>query len=463
MKPLHADGVAAAVAYADRWVEYQQRTRRCPGVAVAVRLGGELVLSCAHGLADIASAEPMSTGHVFRIASHSKVLTATLVAQLVEQGRLRYDDRLEQHLPWLAVSAAGLGRSTLREVLGHASGVFRDGPSADFWQLDGGFPDEAALRSWIDETSQVLPGNSTFKYSNVGYALLGQVLAAASGQSYADLVRLSIAEPLGLADTGGEIDAHARERLATGYSSLRFGMSRVALPHADTGAYAAATGCYSSAEDLSRFADALCLGVPGLLGDESKRLLQHASWEVMGENQRYGLGLQCFEIGGRRIVGHGGAFPGFITATRFDPEQRLVVVVLTNAIDGPAAELANGVVRLVDAAHETADEELGPAADRFTGRFFSLWGVVDVVRLGHRLVAVDLDRIDPADHLTVLRPDGPDELAIVSTSGMRYPGERVRYSFADDGSVRSLRFGAQTLRPLAAYQTTPYAGVPTDL
>ena len=460
MTRLQADFVRTAVDYADRWVEYQQRTRRCPGVTVAVRHGGTLLLSSAHGLADVESATAMRTDHVFRIASNSKTFTATLVAQLVEQDRLRYDDALAQHLPWLGEDAKVLGRTTLRELLGHAAGVFRDSDDGDFWQAADDFPDEAGLRAMAQDRAQVLPANATFKYSNVGYALLGQVLEAATGSSYAELVRDRITTPLGLSDTGAELDASAQGRLATGYTSQRFGMSRVPFPHLHTGAYAPATGCWSSAEDLSAFADAHCLGVPGLLTDESKREMQQPAWEVGGETQRYGLGFQCVEVGSRRVVGHGGAFPGFITATRLDATERLVVVVLTNAIDGPAAELAHGVIRLVDSAHDGADAPVSPDADRFAGRFYSVWGVTDIVRLGRRLIAVDLDRIDPGDHQTELRPVSDDELEIVSTSGMRYPGERVRYDFADDGTVRSIRFGAQTLRPFDSYQQTPYAGTP---
>ncbi|HVF20364.1 MAG TPA: serine hydrolase domain-containing protein [Mycobacteriales bacterium] len=458
-RALQSDLVATAVDYADRWLEYQLRTRRCPGVTAAVRLGGELLLSTAHGLADIDSATPMRPDHVFRIASHSKTVTATLVAQLVEQEVLRYDDRVVQHLPWLGDDAKTLGRTTLRDLLSHSTGVYRDGEAGDFWQFDGDFPDEPTLRAMATDRAQVLPANQQFKYSNVGFALLGQVLEVVTGSSYADLVRERIARPLGLPGLVAELTGEVGP-MATGYTSRRFGMSRVALPHTTTGAYVAATGCCATAENLALFAEAHCFGVPGLLSDDAKRVMQQPLWAVEGEKQHYALGLQCFDVGPRSVLGHGGAFPGFITATRFDPSESLVVVVLTNAIDGPAAELANGIVRLIDSAHDGDGPAAEPDADRFAGRFYSVWGVTDIVRIGRRLVAVDLDRIDPSDHQTVLRPISDDELEIVSTSGLRNPGEQVCYDFADDGSVRSIRFGAQTLLPLDAFRETPYAGRP---
>lgn len=455
---LRAGVVARAAAYAGEWLGYQQATLRVPGLTAAVRHQGDLVLSAAHGLADVGSGAVMTTSHAFRIASHSKTVAATLVAQLVAAGELRYDDTLASRLEWLGAPA--LSGITVRDLLSHASGLFRDGTDADFWQLDGEFPDADRLRAAFTDTARVLPGNAKFKYSNMGFALLGQLLEAVTGTAYVDLVRTRIAEPLGLRDFGGDVDDEPGVTLATGYTARRFGLERVALPHLRTAAYAAATGCYATAVDLSRFADALCLGSPGLLDDDTKRAMHQPLWDVDGEDQRYGLGLQVMQVGDRRVVGHGGAFPGFITATRIDPAARLVAVVLTNAIDAPAAELVCGVLRLIDAAHAptVAGESVDADADRFTGRFFSLWGAADVVRLGDRLVAVDLDRIDPLDHVTVLRPVGDRDLEIVETSGMRYPGERLSYDVDPDGAVRAVRFGAQTWYPWERYRDRPYSG-----
>jgi len=123
--------------------------------------------------------------------------------------------------------------------------------------------------------------NQTFKYSNIGYGLLGLVIEAATGTTYNSYVREHIVQPLGLLDTGPEVDDSIVDRLATGYSRARLGVPRQASPPAiDTRALSSATGFYATAEDLSAYAAAHCMGDTRLLSDASKREMQHAYWSI---------------------------------------------------------------------------------------------------------------------------------------------------------------------------------------
>src|SRR5690348_14812444 len=85
-------GMQDGLKYADQWLEYRREFRDIPGLVIAVRFAGELLLSKAYGFARLEEPLPMSPSHIFRIASHSKTFTATAIMQLVEQGRLRLDD-----------------------------------------------------------------------------------------------------------------------------------------------------------------------------------------------------------------------------------------------------------------------------------------------------------------------------------------------------------------------------------
>ena len=101
--------VAADIApYLESWLEHQRRRARVPGVQAAVRVGDRLVLDTALGVADVGTGEPLTTGHLFRIASHSKTFTATAVLRLVEAGRMRLDDPIGRWVPALAGSALAL-------------------------------------------------------------------------------------------------------------------------------------------------------------------------------------------------------------------------------------------------------------------------------------------------------------------------------------------------------------------
>ncbi|MDQ1604984.1 MAG: hypothetical protein QOE01_2829 [Actinomycetota bacterium] len=454
---LDAAGVREAMAYYGSWLAFQQRCQRVPGVQAAVRFSDELVHASAHGMADVERAVPLTESHLFRIASHSKTFTATAVLQLAQRGTLRLDDPAGQWVPFLREHGSPFAEATLRELLGHASGMSRDSSDGDHWQLWREFPDRDGLRDrLLAADARVLPRNERFKYSNLAYSLLGLVIEAASGTSYAEAVRATIIDPLGLRDTGPELDTGRLGELAVGYSSLAYADTRVPVEHIDTGAMAAATGFYSTAHDMVDYFAAHFLGNDLLLDDDWKRQMQHPAWEVGKKDSKYGLGLAVVTVGQRTLVGHGGGFPGHITNTIADTRARLAVSVLTNAIDGPADELAETAVRLVDlacAGRPAARTEQEADLPSFTGRFASLWGVTDVALLGGRLFQLDPSAADPVEDAVPLAVVDAVTLRYDGGSGYGSYGEPLAYERDQAGNIRSVRAASgTTLTPLDRFE-----------
>jgi D-alanyl-D-alanine carboxypeptidase len=453
MSRMNMSLLGDAVAYADQWVSNQQERRDLPGAVVAVWCAGQLLLAKGYGFADLEQRVPMTPKHIFRIASHSKTSTATAIMQLVERKALRLDDRLADYIPWLP-QVAGLAEVTIRQTLNHSAGIVRDGRDADHWQLDHTFPDLAGLRDLAENGGLIQVANDSFKYSNIGYGLLGLVIEAASGESYHDYVKHHIIGRLGLVDTGPELDDHARSRLATGYNTRRFGRSRRPFPHVDTHALASATGFYSTAEDLCRYAAAHLPGDDTLLTDPSKREMQQPYWKARQTDRSYGLGLVVGDQGERRLVGHSGGFPGFITQTMFDPKDRLVVVVLTNDSGGHADALMRGIFALIDFGLRQSISADTPSAfprERFTGRFVNAMGVTDVVGFGDALYLLSADADDPtltAARLSVV--DG-DTLRIDDAPGFASRGEAIRYTRDGSGNVMKVVDGGISAYPLHVY------------
>ncbi|MET9275558.1 serine hydrolase domain-containing protein [Kribbella sp. NPDC003557] len=438
------------LAYYDSWLAFNQHYQRVPGVQAAVYAGDAVAFSGAYGLADVENDVPLTEQHLFRIASHSKTFTGTAVLQLVEQGRLRLDDKVEQHV--IEIVGTPLGERTVRELLAHAGGVTRDGLDADWWQLSRSFPDRDQLLDILRQASSaVIPENDRFKYSNIGYGLLGLVVEAASGTSYNSYVQTAIVGKLGLAGLGPELDPSRLAEYAAGYSALSYAEKRVPIEHVDTRALASATGFFGNARDLVTYFSAHLPGDDRLLSDKSKREMQHPLWTTgSDEKARYGLGLSVTKVGERNVFGHGGGYPGHITRTIVDPEQRIVVSVLTNAIDGPAAQLAEGLFRLLDLADS---KDRGDAVDtagleRFTGRFANLWGVTDFVLIGGRLYATDPTGANPADEPQPLEADG-DSLRVTGGNGYGSYGESYRFEFDPNGTVRTVHGSSGlTLHPI---------------
>ena len=444
------ESLTEALAYYDSWLAFNQRYQRVPGLQVAVYAGDAIAFSAAYGLADVENDVPLTEQHLFRIASHSKTFTATAVLQLVEQGRLRLDDKAEQHVT--EIVGTPLGQRTVRELLAHAGGVTRDGLDADWWQLFTSFPDrDELLEVMRHESSAVIPENDRFKYSNIGYGLLGLIIEAASGTPYNAYVQTAIVDKLGLAGLGPELDPARLTEYAAGYSALAYADTRVPIEHINTRALASATGFFGNARDLVTYFSAHLPGDDRLLTDKSKREMQHPLWTTGADDKaRYGLGLSVTKVGEVDVFGHGGGYPGHITRTLVDPERRLVVSALTNAIDGPAAQLAEGLLRLLNLA-DSKDRVEEAGLGRFTGRFANLWGITDFVLLGGRLYATDPTLANPAEEPQELEADG-DTLRVTGGNGYGSYGESYRFTFDANGAVESVRGSSGlTLQPIDTF------------
>ncbi|MET1034519.1 MAG: serine hydrolase domain-containing protein [Arthrobacter sp.] len=450
----------SVLRYAPRYLEFQRAFGRQPGFQVAVAVDGAPIGTFSGGFADLGDRSPLTDRHLFRVASHSKSFTATAVMQLVEDKALRLDDELAAHLPELAGS--DLAEATVGELLSHSAGVVRDGADSDFWSLARPFPDRAELVE-MARAGRVVERNERFKYTNVGYGLLGLVIEAVSGRGYHEHLRNRVLEPLGLADTGPELDARAGE-LAAGYSSLAAGgepyglEQRVPIDHIDTGALAAATGFYSTATDMVSFFSAHLPSAPlpsghppaapggggtgALLSEAGKRRMRRRVEESGVPGHAYGLGLILQEVHGSATLGHSGGYPGHNTRTWAVPDTGVVLSVLTNAVDGPAAAWGEALFALAGlAAREAPASYAGASREelrRFEGRFSGLWGTQDIVELGGMLYAIPLVGGLEPEHLVPLERVDGTTLRSVDPNGFGGYGETLRFEF-DDGGAAAVR------------------------
>jgi len=445
---------AEALQYIDSYLGYRQGFDRIPGVQAAIYARGGVALSKAYGHADVENDTVLTERHLFRIASHSKTFTSTAVMQLVDAGTMRLDDRADR---WVgALDGHPTGAVTVRELLGHVSGLTRDSTNGDFWQLEGSFPDHDRLLEILqDPRTAVIGEQERFKYSNIAYGLLGLIIESVTGTTYARAVRSGIVDPLGLTDLGPELDPSRLADYAVGYSALSYAQHRVPIDHVDTEALASATGFYSTATDLVQYFAAHFVGDERLLSDRAKREMQHPWWDTGATtDKQYGLGLAVATVGERTLIGHGGGYPGHITNSMADTKAGLAVSVLTNCIDGPAETLARAVIRLIDlaAAKERPHAGVGDP-NRFCGRYAALWGVVDIAVLGGRLYRLHPALADPVDDAAELEIADESTLRISGGSGYGSYGELMPFTFANDGTVVSLRGeSGGTLVPIGAFE-----------
>ena len=339
------DGLLAAIAGKD-----------LPGAAIVVLKDGAVVHARAYGLASVELAVPNTTRTKFRLASVSKSFTALAVLQLVEQGRLRLDDTLDKYVP----DFVGGERITIHQILTHTAGL------PDFVSFD------KAKKQPRDS-----PPGVRLNYSNVGYVALGRVIEKVTGRSYESHLREAILSPLGMADTGVDRRPALEKGRAAGYVIGPEG-GFVNADYSDTSSDPAAGGLYSTAEDMTRFVQALVGG----------RIVSPATFEKAttpvtlpdGHRGGYGYGFMVAPFRGLREIAHGGDISGFNTYFAVYPEEHLAVVVLSNVgmrPPGPVPVAGDLVHRIVEL--EVGDR-LGPewpaavtlptsVLDRYVGRY----------------------------------------------------------------------------------------------
>lgn len=449
--------------YLEEWATFQAEYRGATGLQLAVTYQGEILVDLAWGRANVETGEKLTSDHLFRIASHSKTMTAMITMRLVETGGLRLDDAVGDYIEDLAESHAA--SVTVRELLGHQGGIIRDSSDADFWQRHRPFLDREQIIDVVQSEGVVFAPNQHFKYSNIGYSLLGLILEAASGKSYQQLSTEHIIDPLGLTRTGSEHDPDRADEYAAGHTGrTAYGDSPRVINHVDTRAMSPATGWYSTARELASWGVALVEGSDTLLSDASRRLIrrEESTVKVRGKEQgRYGLGVALGKVGDRELIGHSGGYPGHITLTWIDPTEGLVVSALTNSIDGPAAVVGEGVVQLINLALKAVDEEPAPMPPEleFAGRFANLWGVVDVVDLGGILHVLNPRLPNPdSAHSRLIAENG--RIINEPVPGYATAGETVTVRSDDSGTVTAINLGAMTAWPIEEYRSAMSAEQP---
>ena len=193
--------LAAALDYVPRWIDYQMRLTEQPGCALAVTHRGKVVLDAAFGHADLARGLALTPRHRFRVASHSKSFTAAGILKLRERGKLRLDDAIGSHVGGLHRS---VGVVTLAQLLSHGAGLLRDGADTGQWQDRRAFLDADEVRAELAAGTAIDP-NTRFKYSNLGYGLLGLAIEAVTGERYVDWIAREVVAAAGLAETSPDV------------------------------------------------------------------------------------------------------------------------------------------------------------------------------------------------------------------------------------------------------------------
>jgi D-alanyl-D-alanine carboxypeptidase len=443
-----ASWLKAALDYVPAWIEHQMALTEQPGCAIAITHKGKVVLERAFGIASERTGEKLTPRHRFRIASHSKTFTAAAIMLLREDGRLSLDDPAGLYVEGLHPDVAA---ATLEQLLSHSSGLIRDGGDAGQWQNERPFLDEADLRRDL-AAAPVIAASTRFKYSNHAFGLLGLVIEAVTGETYGDFVTRAILKPHRLTEITPDMPLPAGTPFVTGHGrKLPLGRRPIVPGDNPTHALAAATGFVASAGHLARFFASLDpAAASSPLTPSSRRDMTRRQWSLphMADATDYGLGVSRSKVGDWSWFGHGGAFQSGLSTTMVIEGRDLAVCVLTNAIDGPAAEWAAGIVHILQTF-----EQRGAATARtrdWSGRWWSLWHTADLVPVADGVLVADPALLRPLDHAAEIAVTGRDKGFVRLAGGYDIHGEGAALRRDGKGAVAEVVLGGSRLLREAA-------------
>ena len=473
-QPSLADdpGVAEALHLLDTWMDAAQAYGGIPGASLAVVHDQELVWARGFGFAHVEREEPATPSTMYSVCSISKLFTAVGVLQLRDQGRVDLDDPVAKHLEWFRIrdEFAEAGPVTVEGLLTHTSGLPREAKAPYWTGPDYPFPTHDEIVARLPTQSMLYPPHTYYQYSNLGLTLAGEIVAAASGETYDGYIRANILDPLGMTSTFTDHrDRFRGDRLASAYTARGRDGRRHLVPDYRVRGVSPAAGFISTVEDLARFASwqfRVLDGDDALLDRNTLREMHRVHWLEPDGETTYGLGFSVWKSDGDTFVGHGGSCPGYRSHLLLRPQDRVATAFAANGQGVDARRFAQTAYDIVapalsQAARKRDGEapaggvpaggESGATTEletlrRFTGTYErSFGGEFAVLVRDGELHVLSLPTNDPLEALTRLRHVEDATFRRVRDNGAL--GEEFVFEALPDGSMRMWRNENYSVRP----------------
>ena len=340
----------------DEVVERTLKTFDVPGIAVAVVKDGKIIHSKGYGVKSIITQEKVNENTLFGIASNSKAFSSAALAVLVDEGKIKWDDKVTKYLPdFKMYNEYVTNEFTIRDLLTHRSGLGLGAGDLMIWPDGSDFKAEDIIQNiqYLKPTSGF---RTKYDYDNLLYIIAGEVVHKVSGQTWNEFVETRFFVPLQMKHTGSTwIRVKDTSNVIAPHVPID-GKLKVISRYKNT-TFDAAAGIYSSVNDMSNWA--IMQLNKGKFGD--KQLFsekQHAEmWtpQTLMPNRTmppynslfksYGLGWQITDVKGKLQVSHTGGLEGIVTQVTLIPELNLGIIVFTNQQSGAAFSAITNTIK----------------------------------------------------------------------------------------------------------------------
>lgn len=379
----------------DVLVEKTLKAFNVPGIAVGIVKDGKLVLAKGYGVTNCKTNQKVDANTLFGIASNSKSFTTAALAILVDEGKIKWDDKVIRYLPEFKMYTDYVTNEfTIRDLLTHRSGLGLGAGDLMIWPDGHNFTSKDIVKN-IQYLKPVSGFRTKYDYDNLLYVIAGEVIEKVSGSSWCDFVENRIMRPIGMNSSAASW-SRVKDTTNTIVPHVPTDGKLEVVPRYKNHIFDAAAGLYASVNDLSKWL--LVQMNDGRYGN-SQQLFSKEQHDEMWKPQtilplgnpapyktlfkNYGLGWKLEDINGHLQVSHTGGLDGIVTQTLMIPDIKLGIIVLTNQQNGPAFMAISNTIKdrylgISNPDHVTAlsDErrQRESNADKVTD---DVWAVVD--------------------------------------------------------------------------------------
>jgi CubicO group peptidase (beta-lactamase class C family) len=428
-----------------------------PGVAIGV-IDGEEEHIASFGVTSIDHPLPVTNDTLFQIGSTTKTVTATTVMRLVEAGKLDLDLPVRTYLPRLTLSDPDVaGRVTLRHLLSHTGGWVGD------LFIDTGTGRDAVRRAVarMRNLPQLTPLDTVWHYNNAGFYIAGRVIEAVTRKSYEQAAREWVLNPLNMKMSFFTADEAITYRVAIGHNNIPDETGNrpptVARPWGLPRSAAPVGTIISTVPDQLRYArfhmgDGRASGGERLLSEESMRLMQTPRIEA-SNGEQFGIGWFISDLDGTKLLRHGGATNGQMSAFALVPSRQWAITILTNA--GMGRTLHTEIVAWAlkhyigytpppDDPIESTAEDLAPYVGHYSGLVVDLDLYLQDGALAIQSVlkqALPGQEMPPQEPPVTLARYAPDKLVMLDGPS---PGTHIEFiRDPETNNITWLRYGGR--------------------
>ena len=340
------------------WLEAQKDYQDIPAIMGVAVKDQKIVWSGAFGKSNREENINANTNTIASIGSISKLFTATAIMKLVSENKLRLDSNIKDLLPnyHLKEVYQDSGSVTVASLLTHSSGVPRDTDHSYWSGPNHAFPSKTEMFDHLNQMETNFAVGSNVQYSNVGFALLGQVIEEVSGISYKEYMETEIFKHLGMTNSVVEMQelTYGKEH-AIGYTAMNRDRKRKKANFFQTKAMQPAAGISSSVEDLAKFASwqfrLMDSTESELLTPEALKSMYdiHATSRNGYMKRGYGFEIQTDKEGNKWVM-HGGMCPGYVAFLKMDLTNKMAYAILINTNGERALKYVNGIIHILNKA-----------------------------------------------------------------------------------------------------------------